>query len=182
MTLWKSFTFTFKFDGVTFDHERDFHRLKTLQQRVLMCLLDGEWHDAPTLRRVCRGSSADTRARDLRKEHYGSMLVHERAREGCPGVHEYRLDLERVDPVYVQLILNNEIQVPKAPKTVPDDVVDVVSGLHDMVDQLGDTKELRNAYKAVHRELKKLRKIDHTGSPSDSDYPGSEFLDQLEDL
>lgn len=178
MTPWKGFTF--KFDGVTFDPERDFHRLKTQLQRVLVCLLDGGWHDTPTLRRLY-GSAADTRARDLRKAHYGSMVVEERVKEGSRSVHEYRLDLERVDPVYIQLILNNDIVVPKAPKTVPDEYADVVSGLHDMVDQLGDSKELRNAYRLVHKELEKLRKAENKSS-SNAEYQGSEFLDQLEDL
>jgi hypothetical protein len=178
MNLWKSFTF--KFDGATFDRERDFHRLKTQLQRVLICLLDGEWHDTPTLRRLY-GSAADTRARDLRKAHYGSMIVDERVKEGSRSVHEYRLDLERVDPLYVQLILDNDITVPKAPKTVPDELAEVLSGLHDMVDQLGDTKELRNAYRLVHKELEKVRKRGEESSSS-AEYPGSMFLDQLEDL
>lgn len=107
----------FTFDGRTFDRELDFDRLKTQQQRVLVRLLDGAWHDLPTLREHC-GSAADSRIRDLRKEPY-SMVVDRRRVEGRPGVWEYRLDLGSVDDATVQKILDGD--VPKTDEELDDD-------------------------------------------------------------
>jgi hypothetical protein len=144
----------YRFEGYTYDHQRDFHRLKTQLQRVFVTLLDGEWHRVPTLRRDF-GSAADVRCRDLRKEWCGSMLVEERATEQ-KGVHEYRLDVDSVDPAWARRILGNEIKQPKSKSAFPDDVDLLKEGLYLMVSDLDDIKRLKQASRYMVKLLEKV--------------------------
>ena len=160
----------YKFAGGTYDHDRDFHRLKTQLQRVFATLLDGKWHRVPDLRSAF-GSAADVRCRDLRKEWCGNMMIEERATSE-KGVHEYQLDVGSVDSIWAQRILGNEIKVPKSTSGFPDDVDLLKEGLHLMVDDLNDIKLLKQASRYM---LKLLDKDDDEGSSGTSEV--LEYLD-----
>tara|TARA_R110000744_G_scaffold252463_1_gene368255 strand:+ start:701 stop:1036 length:336 start_codon:yes stop_codon:yes gene_type:complete len=78
------------FDGVTYQHERDFERLKNQSERILNFISDGEW---TTLREIAAATGApeasiSAKLRDLRKAKYGGHTV-DRRYEGN-GVYQYR--------------------------------------------------------------------------------------------
>lgn len=96
-----------KFFGRTFDHARDYNRLKSNTQRVFALLVDGKWHPAHELRAV-GGSEGIRRARSFREQQFGAMVV-ERERESG-GLWRYRLQLHTVDPAIAQAVLEGAIK------------------------------------------------------------------------
>lgn len=83
-----------KFDGETFDPERDEARLSALLERVKRCLSDHEWWTLERLAKEAGGTEASVsaRIRDLRKPKFGSHRVDRRYRDN--GTWEYRLARE----------------------------------------------------------------------------------------
>lgn len=82
-----------KFDGETFDAEKDGERLSTQLHRVRETMLSGGWWRLCELARVVGGSEAgvSARVRDLRKLKHGAYVVQRRRAEGARGLWEYRL-------------------------------------------------------------------------------------------
>ena len=80
-----------RFDGTTYDPERDHNRLKSLLDRVRTVMNDGKWHTLAELGRWAEGSEAgvSARLRDLRKRRFGAYRVDRRRIVG--GLYEYRL-------------------------------------------------------------------------------------------
>ena len=82
-----------RFDGTTYDPERDHNRLKSLLGRVWTVMSDGKWHTLAELGWRAEGSEAgvSARLRDLRKRRFGGYRVDRR--RIVEGLHEYRLRL-----------------------------------------------------------------------------------------
>lgn len=80
-----------KFDGKTYNEERDGERLTKQIDRVEWYMKDGKWRTLREIATVVGGSesSVSARLRDLRKERFGSRNV-ERRYAGN-GIWEYRL-------------------------------------------------------------------------------------------
>jgi hypothetical protein len=80
-----------RFDGATFDVERDSDRLHGLLDRVRIFMGGGEWRTLAEIADACRGTEASVsaRLRDLRKQKFGAHTV-ERRYVGN-GVFAYRL-------------------------------------------------------------------------------------------
>ncbi|MCU1284454.1 MAG: hypothetical protein JWO13_804 [Acidobacteriales bacterium] len=85
-----------RFDGETFDVDRDSDRLGTLQDRVKKWVLKhkGEWFTLATLIewldvRPESAGSVSARVRDLRKKRFGGFTVESRFKE--KGLWEYRV-------------------------------------------------------------------------------------------
>ncbi len=81
----------FRFDGETYDHERDGARLTGQHGRVWSVLSDGEWH---TLSDIARSTgdpeaSVSARLRDLRKPKFGAHNVNREYVKS--GLHRYQL-------------------------------------------------------------------------------------------
>jgi len=84
------------FDGETFNRTQDAERLTTLLHRVREWMLfHGAWKTLGEIQANCGGSEASVsaRLRDLRKPHYGELIV-ERRRVGTTGLWEYRVRKE----------------------------------------------------------------------------------------
>jgi hypothetical protein len=84
-----------RFDGATFDTEKDADRLGAQCQRVLDVMRDGRWR---TLRQLSDESDApeasvSARLRDLRKPRFGGHQV-ERRRVNDAGTWEYKVRTE----------------------------------------------------------------------------------------
>jgi hypothetical protein len=81
------------FDGWTYQHDRDYQRLKRLLDRVQYRMADGNWWSLWELAERTGGSEASVsaRLRDLRKPKFGGHTV-ERRYVG-PGLFEYKLTL-----------------------------------------------------------------------------------------
>ena len=79
------------FDGWTYQHDRDYVRLKSLLDRVKHRMADGNWWSLWELSERTGGSEASVsaRLRDLRKKKFGGHTV-ERRYVGR-GLWEYRL-------------------------------------------------------------------------------------------
>jgi hypothetical protein len=82
-----------RFDGETFDRERDGERLATLLGRVKAEMGDGQWKTLRHLAVKCKGSEASVsaRIRDLRKPKFGGFNIEHRCVGS--GVWEYRMSL-----------------------------------------------------------------------------------------
>jgi hypothetical protein len=80
-----------RFDGATFEVERDQDRLHHLLDRVRIFMDGGEWRTLAEIADACRGTEASVsaRLRDLRKQKFGAHTV-ERRYVGN-GVFAYRL-------------------------------------------------------------------------------------------
>jgi len=87
----EQYTMALTFDGKTFNHAKDGHRLSTQFELVRDLMLDGEWRTLREIVNIVGGSEASisARLRDLRKERFGSHTVERRRVDG--GLHEYRL-------------------------------------------------------------------------------------------
>ncbi len=61
-----------EFDGATYDHARDFGRLKSTLARTYACLLNGEWWSLRELALAvgCTEAGVSARLRDLRKDKF----------------------------------------------------------------------------------------------------------------
>lgn len=108
-----------KFHGATYDGDLDFDRLKNNTVRVFALLLDGQWHESAELRSV-GGSEATRRARSLREEQYGSLVV-ERERI-TDGNWRYRLNLDSVTRAMAEKILAGRVKDPKVPRVLAYDL------------------------------------------------------------
>jgi len=85
------FTRSARFDGATFDQDKDGPRLHRQLEVVKAWMLERGWH---TLSEISAGTgepeaSVSARLRDLRKEKFGSYTVERRRRS--VGLHEYRV-------------------------------------------------------------------------------------------
>jgi hypothetical protein len=82
-----------EFSGETYNENLDGQRLRTQLGRVLMVMMDGDWHTLAELSERCEGSEAaiSARLRDLRKDKHGSWTVSRMRVSG--GLHKYRLDV-----------------------------------------------------------------------------------------
>jgi hypothetical protein len=80
-----------KFDGDTYDHERDRERLSKQLYAVLDVMKDGRWRTLPEIAQVTESpeASVSARLRDLRKPRFGAHTVErEYVRK---GLFQYRL-------------------------------------------------------------------------------------------
>lgn len=79
------------FDGSTYDHEKDYCRLKGQLGRVRLLMSDGKWRTLAEISDHAGGSEASisARLRDLRKEQYGGFIVERERVED--GLFKYRL-------------------------------------------------------------------------------------------
>lgn len=101
---------TFMFDGVTYDPHRDGYRLRNNTQRVLIYMLDGEWHGKTDLEPV-GGSAYDSRIRDLRKAKFGGFHIEEERDPTTDGtMSRYRLDVSSVTEEKIRAILEWTVQ------------------------------------------------------------------------
>jgi hypothetical protein len=81
-----------RFDGETYNHERDFDRLNGQLHRVFDLIKDGAWRTIPEITDAIGDASPQSisaRLRDLRKDKFGAHTV-ERRYLG-EGLYEYRL-------------------------------------------------------------------------------------------
>lgn len=80
-----------RFDGRTYDADRDQHRLSHEYKAVWLIMLDGGWHTLPELadRTGYGENGCSARLRDFRKERNGAHTVLRRYVEH--GLFEYRL-------------------------------------------------------------------------------------------
>jgi len=79
------------FDGVDYQHDRDFSRLKNQGERVYRFVQNGEW---TTLREISAATGApeasvSAHLRDLRKPKFGGHIV-EKQYVGS-GIYQYRV-------------------------------------------------------------------------------------------
>jgi hypothetical protein len=81
-----------RFDGRTYDEQRDGERLTTMFQAVRDLLLDGEWRTLREIAEEIGGSEASVsaRLRDLRKPRFGGYIVRRSYRSN--GVWIYRVE------------------------------------------------------------------------------------------
>lgn len=79
------------FDGATYDHPRDYPRLKTQIERVHEAISDGAWWTLSALATITNASepAVSARLRDLRKHKFGGHVIERRYVQG--GLFEYRL-------------------------------------------------------------------------------------------
>lgn len=96
----------FRFFGETYNHARDYHRLKNHVQRVFSRLLDGKWHTITDLQAV-GGSAARTRISNLKIGF--QMPIDSRATDDTGKLWEYRLALDEVDPEMARRVLENDL-------------------------------------------------------------------------
>jgi hypothetical protein len=96
----------FRFFGDTYDHERDFGRLKNNVQRVFSRMLDGQWHTTTELQRV-GGSAARTRISNLKTAF--EMPIESEPTDDKGTLWKYRLILDQVDPDMARRILENDL-------------------------------------------------------------------------
>lgn len=82
------------FDGITYDHERDFERLSGQLGRVFTLMADGRWRSLEDISRHCGGTvaSVSARLRDLRKPKFGGYRVDRKYVDN--GLFYYRLCTE----------------------------------------------------------------------------------------
>ena len=80
------------FDGRTYDHSKDYIRIKGQMLRVYAVVKDGRWRTLNQISQECGDpeASISARLRDLRKERFGSHEV-ERQRLQDGGTYAYRL-------------------------------------------------------------------------------------------
>lgn len=83
-----------RFDGLTFDPERDVARLGTALEKVAEAMSNGSWWTLAQLSRRCGTSecSASARIRDLRKPRNGGRTVE--SKRIAAGLWAYRLHPE----------------------------------------------------------------------------------------
>lgn len=82
-----------RFDGITYDPERDRERLSKQLYSVLEVMKDGQWRTLPELSKATNSpeASVSARLRDLRKPRFGGHSVE---REYVKkGLFKYRLIL-----------------------------------------------------------------------------------------
>jgi len=81
----------YRFDGETFDDDRDGERLSAHMARVRSLMADHAWYTLALIawHAGCSEASASARLRDLRKERFGSHTI-DRRYVG-EGLWEYRL-------------------------------------------------------------------------------------------
>ena len=79
-----------QFDGDTYEPSQDYHRMRTLLDRVSLFMNDCEWHTLAEIHEACGGSESgcSARLRDLRKPKFGSHHIVRVRRFG--GVFAYR--------------------------------------------------------------------------------------------
>lgn len=79
------------FEGVTYDPDKDYKRLKGQLWRVFQLMSDGKWRTLAELAEEAGGSEASVsaRLRDLRKPQYGERQVERQRVTG--GLWQYRL-------------------------------------------------------------------------------------------
>jgi hypothetical protein len=88
-----------RFDGDTYDEERDQQPLKKQLQAVAVIMADHQWRtleelaESVTLRIGRRASEASVsaRLRDLRKPRFGGKTVERRAKPGAKRLFQYRI-------------------------------------------------------------------------------------------
>jgi len=85
------FTRSARFDGATFDQDKDGPRLHRQLETVKAWMLDGRWRTLAEINFATDvpEASVSARLRDLRKEKFGSYTVERRRRS--VGLHEYRV-------------------------------------------------------------------------------------------
>ena len=82
-----------RFDGATYDHILDQHRLTGQTFRVFNVMVDGQWHTLTNIS-IQTGdpeASVSARLRDLRKERFGKYTID---RERRQNLWYYRLNLD----------------------------------------------------------------------------------------
>ena len=82
------------FDGATYDHKRDSHRLTGQMQRIYDCMSDGGWKTLSQVSEVTGAPEASASAgiRNLRKERFGGFTVD---REHVSnGLYRYKLNMD----------------------------------------------------------------------------------------
>ena len=81
-----------RFDGETYDPNRDGERLSGQLERVYRLMRDGRWRTLAAIAEVAEGTEASVsaRLRDLRKSKYGCRVV--LRRHVRRGLWEYKLD------------------------------------------------------------------------------------------
>ena len=84
-----------RFDGETYDHDRDHSRLAFQLSVVFEALKDGAWRSPAEIcdAAQCDWASASARVRDLRKSKFGGHTVERRYVKD--GLFEYRLIVNR---------------------------------------------------------------------------------------
>lgn len=80
-----------RFDGETYEHDKDQSRLAAQLGRVRMLMADARWRTLEEISAVTGDppASVSARLRDLRKERFGKHQVDRRRR--TKGTFEYRL-------------------------------------------------------------------------------------------
>ena len=80
-----------RFDGETYEADKDQSRLAAQLNRVRSLMLDGKWRTLAEIEAATGDAQASVsaRLRDLRKERFGGWQV-DRQRRG-PGTFEYRV-------------------------------------------------------------------------------------------
>jgi hypothetical protein len=82
------------FDGETYEHDVDYHRLKGQLQRVFALMMDRQWRTLQEVHASVGGSETgcSARLRDLRKERFGGHTVLiRRVGSRSEGRFEYQL-------------------------------------------------------------------------------------------
>ena len=80
------------FDGATYEHKRDSHRLTGQMQRIYDCMSNGMWYTLKEVSEITGAPEASASAgiRNLRKERFGGFTVD---REHISnGLYKYRLN------------------------------------------------------------------------------------------
>jgi len=88
------------FDGSTYDSQQDGPRLGKQLEKVYNIMRDANWRTLPEIQNLlpeATTQSISARLRDFRKPKFGGFLVERRRVEG--GLFEYRLDIEKSNPV-----------------------------------------------------------------------------------
>ncbi len=82
-----------RFDGATYEPQRDQARLSSAMERIFVAMQDGCWWTLEELARVggCSPAAASARLRDFRKRRFGGHQVERRYL--TDGLWEYRLTL-----------------------------------------------------------------------------------------
>lgn len=89
-----------KFDGETYEPERDHDRLATQYERVAALMADGSWRTLEEIGEAVDAppASVSARLRDMRKERNGAHVVERRLRGKSTSLYEYRVDVGATVP------------------------------------------------------------------------------------
>jgi len=102
--------------------EQEIKRLANRRAAVLELMLDGQWHTNREFIEIA-GTDGPRRAREFKQPWCGSLPIDERRRSKERSTKEWKLHVDKADPVWIDRILQGKVREPpkkdKGTKTCP---------------------------------------------------------------